>query len=371
MARNRKHLTDDGRPLTGFALSLRALWHEAGSPKTVKELAAKAGYAQPRLSELFNATKMPSEDLVRDVVQALGAEPGPWLERLEELKAAQAEFQAVRAREGDTLEARIARLEHENNRLNAALKYPDSVTQRALAASKDAETRIDSASVLERQARLLLDQAVEQWRRVHTHIPAVQGQAETILAEARAEADRLKLEGRHEHDKIVAAANQRAEELVHKAAEVAKEIRQQAIDDAKQHRAQAAASMDELLKEGDRIRAEHAREVRQADRERSTMVTRAKIEIELLVNEARKALEAAGEHTRAEDLDVLLRDFNISDSHPVPRGRHARRPPQSQDNPAAPPVHSLQRDEPEPADVDGTPAKRPRRSKGFFPLTRK
>lgn len=384
MARKRKVLEDDGRPLTGFALSLRALWREVGHPATLRELADGTGYSQPRLSELFNATKMPSEDLVHDVVQALGVKPGPWLERLKDLKVAETEFQAARAREGNTLEAKIARLEHENDRLKAIQEYPDSVTQRALEASSDADVRIGIAGELERQARVLLDHAVEQIRRVHERIPAVHGEAETILAEARSKADDLKLKGHEEHDKIIEEANRRAEELIRKATEVANDIRQQAIDDAKQHRAKAAESLDQLLKEGDRIRAENAQEAQQADRDRSTMVTRAKVEIELLINEARKKLEAAGDHTTAEDLEVLLRDFNISDSHPVPRGRHARRPAQSQDAPSSTPAPVLQPGEPQPADpppslspepeepepVEATP-KRGRLAGGIFPRPRR
>lgn len=382
MARKRKVLVDDGRPLTSFVLSLRARWDEEERFATVKEFAAAVGYSQPRLSELFNATKTPSEELVRCVVQALGDEPEPWLRRFREMKAADEDFQAAEARKGDTLEARIARLEYENNRYKEALEDSDSAARRAFETIKDADARIGSAGELERQARVLLHQAVEQFRRLHERIPTVHRQAEMVLAEARFRADRIKLEGRDEHDKIIEEANERSEELVRKATEVANDLRQAAIEDAKQHRAQAAESLDELLKEGDRIRAEHAKEAQQADQDRTTMVTRAKLEIELLINGVRKKLEAAGEYETVEDLERLLRDFNINGIHPAPRGRHARRPPQNQpSSPPAPvfvPVEqgpeqdtatpTITKEEPEP---EKPLPRRPLRPGSLFPRPRK
>ena len=382
MARKRKALVDDGRPLTSFALSLRARWAEEERFATVKEFAAAVGYSQPRLSELFNATKMPSEELVRCVVQALGDQPEPWLRRLREMKAADEEFQAAEARKGDTLEAKIARLEYENNRYKEALEDSDSAARRAFETIKDADARIRSAGELERQARALLGHAGEEFRRLHERIPTVHGQAEMILAEARFTADRIKLGGRDEHDKIIKDANERAEDLIRKAAEVANDIRETAIEDAKQHRAQAAESLDELLKEGDRIRAEHEKEARQGDQDRTTMVTRAKLEIELLINGVRKKLEAAGEYETVEDLERLLRDFNINGSHPAPRGRHARRLPQNQhSSPPAPvfvrveevpeqdtPTPTVAMEEPEP--VKPLP-RRQLRPGSIFPRTRK
>lgn len=327
MGRKVSALSDDGRPLTSFAQGLRALREQANAP-TLKELAKRAGYAQPRLSELFNAKKMPSDDLLRDVVQALEGDAEAWLMRLKDLRVAEEEHQASSLRRGDTTGARIARLEHENKRLLALTCHPDSVIAQAKVADEAAAARMDAASALETQARMLLTQATDQFRQAHERMPAVQRQADSLIADARATADRCVLQGRIEQERIIQEANDRAEAITRKGQQEASALKQRAIEYAKEHRSKAATSVDRMLEEVDQLRAEAEQAVKQAQTQRSTMERRAKVEIERLVREAQRSLDAAGAAEEAQTLEKLLLDFNISDSHTDVRGRHARRPPQ-------------------------------------------
>ncbi|MFC9916250.1 helix-turn-helix domain-containing protein [Streptomyces sp. NPDC127197] len=333
MGRKMNALKDDGRPLTGFVISLRALWEEAGAPPTLSALADKTGYTQPRLSELFNAKKIPSDELLQDVVHALNGDTKVWLDRLRVLREAEKEFQAVAAREGDTLEAKIARLEHENKKLLALTRHPGSVIAQARAADELSAFRAREAEKLERHARSLLARATDQFRQLHEHIPAVQRQADTIIAEARAEADRRELEGRNRQQEIIDEANARGDEIIAKAVKKANELEQHAAERAKEHGDRTFALLKEKLSEVDQLRIEAQLAVEQAEAQRSTMERRAKIEIERFVREAQKQLELAGAARQAQTLETLLLDFNINGSHETVRGRHARRPAPAQSRP--------------------------------------
>jgi vacuolar-type H+-ATPase subunit H len=300
MGRRISALPDDGRPLTGLALGLRDLWDRAGAPATMLELAKRAGYPQPRLSELFNARKVPSDELLDDVVQALNGDSAAWLVRLQTVRVAEAEYQAAAARQGDSLEAKLARLEEENKRLLAMTTHPESVIAQAKAADEAAAARTVGASALEARARALLTDATDQFRQLHERMPTVQRQADSIIADARAVADRCLLDGRTEQAQIVQEANDRAEAIIRKSLQEASALRQR--------------------------RSEAEQFLQQAETRRSNMETRAKIEIERIAQEASKRLEAAGADREVEMLELLLRDFNINDSHTQVRGRHARRP---------------------------------------------
>ncbi|MFI1539214.1 hypothetical protein [Streptomyces anandii] len=325
MGRRISALPDDGRPLTGFALGLRALHERAGAP-SLTELARKTGYDQPRLSELFNAKKVPGQDLVRDVVQALGGDTEAWLVRLKSARHAEEEFQAASARQGDTPEARLARLEQENRRLRALTAHPDSVIAQAKAADEAAAARIDRAAALEAQARSVLSEAMDQIRHAHERLPEVERQAESLLADARAKADQYVLLGRMEHDKIVDEANDRADAIHRKAQQEAAALKQRSIEDAKLHREKAAASTDRMLTEVDLLRGEAEQAVQLARTQRLSMERRAKIEIERLVRSVQERLDAAGAVQEAQLLEILLQDFNINENQGEVKGRHARRP---------------------------------------------
>ncbi|MER5381795.1 helix-turn-helix transcriptional regulator [Streptomyces sp. NPDC002688] len=336
MGRKVSALQDDGRPLTGFVLSLRDLWAEAGAPETMKELAARVGYSQPRLSELFNARKVPSDDLLGDVVQALKGDSAVWLVRLKALRVAEERFQAAASRQGDSLEARIARLEEEKKRLLTLTTHPESVIAQAKAADEAAAARALGASNLEAQARALLTEAIDQFRQLHERMPIVQRQADSVIADARAVADRCLLDGRTQQERIVQEANDRAESIIRKSLQEASALKQRTIRETKAQREKAAASVDRLLRGADQLRGEAEQFLQQAETRRSNMETRAKIEIERIIEEAIKRLEAAGANKEVEMLELLLLDFNINDSHTQVRGRHARRPapdipPPSQD----------------------------------------
>jgi hypothetical protein len=326
MGRRISALPDDGRPLTGLALGLRDLWDRAGAPATMLELAKRAGYPQPRLSELFNARKVPSDELLDDVVQALNGDSAAWLVRLQTVRVAEAEYQAAAARQGDSLEAKLARLEEENKRLLAMTTHPESVIAQAKAADEAAAARTVGASALEARARALLTDATDQFRQLHERMPTVQRQADSIIADARAVADRCLLDGRTEQAQIVQEANDRAEAIIRKSLQEASALKQRTIRETKAQREKAAASVDRLLKGADQLRSEAEQFLQQAETRRSNMETRAKIEIERIVQEASKRLEAAGADREVEMLELLLRDFNINDSHTQVRGRHARRP---------------------------------------------
>ncbi|MER5195006.1 helix-turn-helix domain-containing protein [Streptomyces sp. NPDC002755] len=328
MGRSINVLPDDGRPLTGFALALRTLRESAGSPSLTR-LAKRTGYAQPRLSELFNARRVPHDDLVHDVVQALGGDTQAWLARLKTLREAEVEFQAAAARQGDTPEARSARLEYENQRLLALTLHPDSVIAQAKAASETATARMERAAALEAQARSVLSEAMDQVQQAHERLPDVERQAESILAEARAKADQYVLLARVEHDQIVQEANDRADAVRRKAQQEASVLKQRAIEDAKAHREKAAAQTDRMLEEVDLLRSGAEQAVQFSTTQRSNMERRAKIEIERLVRAVQKRLNAVGAPEEAQLLEFLLLDFNINESHSEVKGRHARRRPET------------------------------------------
>ncbi|MFE4626522.1 helix-turn-helix domain-containing protein [Streptomyces mirabilis] len=357
-------MQDDERPLTGFALSLRDLWDKAGAPATMKELADRVGYPQPRLSELFNAKRMPSDELLGDVVHALNGDTAGWLRRLKTLRVAEEEFQAAAARQGDSLEARLARAEELNKKLLALTSHPGSVVAQAKAADEAAAARTLGATNLETQARTLLTEAIDQFRQLHERIPIVQRQADSIIADARAVADQYLLEGRTQQELIVREANDRAESIVRKSLQEASALKQRTIRETKAQREKAAASVDRLLDGADQLRSEAEQFVQQAETRRSNLETRAKIEIDRIVQGAIKRLEAAGATEEVEMLELLLLDFSINDSHTQVRGRHARRPA-----PSVPSLLNTPPDTPQPqvAPVEPAPVRRWSPRWGFPP----
>ncbi|MFJ7075107.1 helix-turn-helix domain-containing protein [Streptomyces sp. NPDC098781] len=361
MGRRINVLPDDGRPLTGFALALRALRENSGSPSLTR-LAKKTGYAQPRLSELFNARRVPHDDLVHDVVQALGGDPQAWLARLKTLREAEEEFQAAAERQGDSPEARLARLEYENKRLLTLTLHPDSVIAQANSAAEAAAARMERATALEAQARSVLSEAMAQVQQAHERMPDVERQAESILAEARAKADRHVLLARMEHDQIVQEANDRADAVRRKAQQEASALKQRAIEDAKAHREKAAAQTDRMLSEVDLLRGEAEQAVQRSETQRSNMERRAKIEIERLVRAVQKGLDTVGAAEEAHLLELLLIDFNINESHTEVKGRHARRQPETgpaTDSPAQVAEAAIPGQAPQPVDADDAQLWRP------------
>lgn len=188
-------LEDDGRPLTGFSISLRTLREQAGNP-TLTQLADKSGYSQPRLSELFNAKKVPAEDLLRDVVTALGGNADQWSERLRRLRSAEQAFHRATARDGDSPQAQITRLELENKRLRELTEQPGVVIAQARAAQESANHRIQAAARLERRASNLLKTAQEEYQLLYERAPEAEKRAAAIIADGAATASRLELRGR-------------------------------------------------------------------------------------------------------------------------------------------------------------------------------
>lgn len=324
MGRRMNVLEDDGRPLTAFSISLRGLREQAGNP-TLTQLAEKSGYSQPRLSELFNAKKVPAEDLLRDVVTALGGDADQWSERLRLLRSEEQAFQKATAREGDSPQAQIGRLELENKRLRELTEQPGVVIAQARAAQESASHRIQAAVRLERRASNLLKTAQEEYRLLHERAPEAEKRAAAIIADGAATAARLELRGRGRHEEIVTEAHSRADAIIARAERTAHEMLQNAENRAKEHRANTYASVNKTLKDIDQLRVEAEQAVQQASSQRTSLEMRAKIEIERLVREAQQRLETAGAGEQARALDLLLLDFNITGSHAATRGRHARR----------------------------------------------
>lgn len=316
-------LEDDGRPLTAFSISLRKLREQAGSP-TLTQLADKSGYSQPRLSELFNAKKVPAEHLLRDVVTALGGDADQWSERLRRLLAAEQDFHRATARDGDSPQAQIARLELENKKLRELIEQPGVVIAQACAAQDSANRRIQAAARLERRASNLLKTAQEEYQLLHERAPDAEERAAAIIADGAATAARLELGGRSRHEEIVAEANSRADAIIAKAEDTARELLQNAEKRSKEYRANAYASVNKTLKDIDQLRVEAEQAVQQAVSQRTSLEMRAKIEIERLVRNTQQHLEKAGAGEQAKALDLLLLDFNIAGSHAATRGRHAR-----------------------------------------------
>ncbi|MFF7566593.1 hypothetical protein ACFZB4_42385 [Streptomyces pseudovenezuelae] len=327
-------LKNDDRPLTAFILDLRALWQEQGSPPLTR-LATKTGYGQPRLSELFNARRIPDEEFLNDLVTALGGDDKEkaeelreeWAARLKKLHKDEQEFQKAAARNGDSPEAQIARLQDEIKRLTQVTEQPGSVIAQAVAAEESAAQRGAAAAALEKSARALLRQAEEQFGSLHDRMSEAERRGAAIIAEAVASATRHEFEGRKLQERIVAEAHRRADVLVREAEVKAVEIMQSAEERAKEHRATAYQSVSKTLQEVDQLRVEAEQEVEQAQTRKNRLETRAKIEIEQLVREAQRHLEKAGASSQVHALDLLLLDFGITGSHTATRGRHARRVP--------------------------------------------
>jgi transcriptional regulator with XRE-family HTH domain len=145
-----KPLPIDGSPRTEFARRLRALWEEAGSPP-YKELAGRVGWDSPRLSELFNATKVPAPDLLRDVVIGLGCDPEPWLKRLDALvrTEAAAREEALLALQPADADQGHAQAMRELRRLRKLSQDPRSVISSAAEAVAAADRRALHAQHLE------------------------------------------------------------------------------------------------------------------------------------------------------------------------------------------------------------------------------
>ncbi|MGV9233557.1 hypothetical protein [Streptomyces nigra] len=324
MGRKMKDLEDDGSPLVLFTIKLRKLREDAGNP-TLEQLKAKSGYEQPRLSELFNAKKIPTEDIVRDVVTALEGDADQWLERLERLRADEQKFRAAVDLSAESPAAQITRLQEENKRLRELLERPATVVAQAVTAQELANQRIQAALKLEHRARDLLSKAQEEYQLLHERIPEIETQAAAIVADGANTAFHLELQGRTRHSQIVDEAHRRAGAIMKTAEREARDMLQRAEDRAKEHRANSYASINKVLKNVDRLRAEAEQDRHQASARCASLEMRAKIEIERLVRQAQQQLERVGSLAQAQDLELLLLDFNISGSHTSTRGRHARR----------------------------------------------
>ncbi|NEC87655.1 hypothetical protein [Streptomyces sp. SID12501] len=323
MGRKMNVLEDDGRPLAAFSIGLRKLREQAGNP-TLTHLAGKSGYSQPRLSELFNAKKVPAEDLLRDVVTTLGGDADQWSERLRRLRSAEQDFHRATVRDGDSPQAQISRLELENKRLRELTEQPGVVIAQAYAAQESASRRMQAAARLERRASNLLKTAQEEYELLHERAPEAEKRAAAIIADGAATAARLELQGQSRHEDIVTEANRRADAIITRAQDRAREMLQNAEKRAKDHRATTYASLNKTLKDIDQLRVEAEQAVQQASAQRTSLEMRAKIEIERLVREAQQHLEKAGAGEQVHALDLLLLDFNITGSHAATRGRHAR-----------------------------------------------
>jgi hypothetical protein len=196
---------------------------------------------------------------------------------------------------------------------------------------------MQAAAALERRARSLLKKAHEEYQLLHERIPEVEKRAAAIIAEGASTASLLELRGRERHEEIVTEANSRADAIIKRAERTAREMLQGAETRAKEHRATSYASVNKTLKDIDQLRAEAEQAVHQASTQRVSLEMRAKIEIERLVRQAQQHLEKAGATKQAQELELLLRHFNITGSHTTGRGRHARR---TASTVQAPPVKS-------------------------------
>lgn len=342
MGRKLTPLEDDGQPLTAFILRLRLLHKEAGAP-TLTDLAARVGYGQPRLSELFNAKKMPAVDFLKDVVTALEGDPVQWEERLKRLEEEERNTSTANATIGDAPAARIARLELEIKKLRELTEQPRTVIAQAREMLEHGTRRIDAAKNLERRARRLIQIAHDDFERLHDRLPDVESKAAAIIADGVAAAAKLELQGRRRLEEIVEEANRTADEIRASAVARSREMLQTAERRAKEHRANTYASINKTLKDIDQLRLEAEQSVQQAVTQRTSLEMRAKIEIERLVRQAQERLEKAGAHDEVRDLETLLMDFNITGSHTATRGRHARRTPPDRQAPPKKPMATTDR----------------------------
>jgi hypothetical protein len=338
--RKLKPLPDDGHPRTEFVRKLRLLKADEESP-TFAQLAASVGYSTGQLSELFNAKRTPSPDLLGDVVTGLGGNREHWLRLLDDLVAAEAALEEAALREGDGTASQIARLTHEVEGLRALAGDPSSAMAAAQAATTAADLRIKQAAQLELGVRSLLRLLQEQTHDAQANAKAIREAADAVLAEARDQVVEASERSRLEYASIIQEAKNQARADVAKIrAEAADEL-DQMREDAIRLRGQVNPMLDALLAAAeDQLRdaearaammrqeaeAERAETEQRAARMAASMVARAKIEIERNVRRAQQRIEAAGDAESAASLDVLLLDFNIGGTHESSgvRGRHRR-----------------------------------------------
>lgn len=77
MPRAERPLSDDGSPLAAFALELRRLRHQAGSP-SYRELARRVHYSSTTLADAAGGRKLPTLEVTLAFVRACGGDEREW-----------------------------------------------------------------------------------------------------------------------------------------------------------------------------------------------------------------------------------------------------------------------------------------------------
>ncbi|MFI1649319.1 helix-turn-helix domain-containing protein [Streptomyces avidinii] len=311
--RRLKDLPDDGSARTQLAQGMRVLKEQAGD-LTYEEISKRTGYSRTALSGLFNG-RVPSRDLLRDVVEGLGGNPREWLRLLDQ---AQREEEP----EQESIPGLAEELKHAHEEI-AALKLlianPDDAgywANRNLVAATD---QARGAADMERQASELLTQVQTEMRRLKDMRIDIERHCNEMIRDAMSLATLNKESAQVTATETIREAENMAARIVDSARAQAERISADAQSYASSLHGRAGAQVDTLLQEADAVAAD-------ARRDANRLKARARIEIQRMVRDAQDALHRGGKPQIAQALEGLLTDFAIGDIHPEdgPSGRHRR-----------------------------------------------
>ncbi|MET9093192.1 hypothetical protein ABZX72_13980 [Streptomyces cyaneofuscatus] len=308
--RRLKELPADGSARTRLAERLRLLKKECGDP-TYQEISQRTGYSRTVLSGLFNG-RLPSRELLQDVVQGLGGkDTQEWVRLLD-----QAHREESRA-PGLAEELKEAR--DEIATLKLAIANPNAGAYWANLKLNAADRQVQNAGDLEHSAAQILSRAQVEIRRLTDRRDDIERECAEMTRTATEQATLAEEQAQLVATATLRSAEDTAAHMVDAARAEAERIKTDAQIHASSLHGKAGAQVDALLQEADDV-ADAAR------REAERLKARARIEIQRMVREAQEALNRVGQHQSAQLLEQLLIDFAIGDVHSDvgQTGRHRR-----------------------------------------------
>jgi hypothetical protein len=314
--RKLKVLPADGSARTELVRRLRELKKQAGDP-TYAEISKRTGYSRTALSGLFNAEKLPSPELLHDVVEWLHGVPAEWEER--RARAQREEEQP--SPDPATLEMKgaLERARQENAALRLMIASPDDATYWTERNMLAADEQMRHALRTETHAKELLAQVLARLDQLAEIRSDVERRCNELMETAAKQAALVEERARLDANETARTAQDEADLLIRRAQAQAARIQDDAQMYASSLHAKAGQAVDALLREADTAESNARRD---ADRLRS----RARIEIERMVREAQNTFTRSGNRQAVVDLEILLTDFGIGGVHPDDdaAGRHRR-----------------------------------------------
>lgn len=330
-----KPLPPDGGPLVRLAEELRQLRERAGSPSYAR-MGRRVGYSASVLSGLFNAERLPSADLLADVVTYLGADSADWLRRRDAAEQALHALTGAGVRESrlqheiDRLRAALDERDAELERLRALVAAPDTATAAAERAQRDAESRLNTARRTEAR---LLDITADLHRGLadsQRQVESAQRAAQDIVSSAEGEAVRIIAEAGAQARDTVRAATDKAVDMTETARQEAERLIAEATRAAWDRQAEGAVEADRLVREAQAVAAEMEEDRADALRRTERLVTRAELEVHRIIVTAGAALASVGRFDEADALARVLRESalnSLTAAQPPGPGRHRRADP--------------------------------------------